>query len=350
MELWFDHVEQVAIASPTTYPEKILLSDFNTPIKLFKLPFFSFKNIWEICKSFLLLPIIFSQIFRSFIWADHVHIRCPGNVGLLACIVQIFFPGKPKSVKYAGNWDPKSKQPWSYNLQKWILGNSFLTRNIKVLVYGNWSNQGENIIPFFTASYSDSEKIEINKDFSPPYRFIFAGTLSQGKRPLMAVKIIHELLKDNFPVKLDIYGGGQEFEKMDTYITENNLTNSVILHGNRDSQILKEAYMNSHFSILPSISEGWPKALAEGMFFGCIPLASEVSCVSWMLGGESRGLLISKEEVIESEFTKETLKKIKDLLKDPVEMREKSLAATEWSQEYTLEKLEDGIKILLSNS
>jgi hypothetical protein len=27
----------------------------------------------------------------------------------LGCIVSDFFPNKPKTAKYAGNWDPKSK-------------------------------------------------------------------------------------------------------------------------------------------------------------------------------------------------------------------------------------------------
>ena len=30
------------------------------------------------------------------------------------------------------------------------------------------------------------------------------------------------------------------------------------------------------------------------MFFGCIPIATSVSCVPWMLGGGSRGILISE--------------------------------------------------------
>ena len=48
--------------------------------------------------------------------------------------------------------------------------------------------------------------------------------------------------------------------------------------------------------ILPSKSEGWPKAIAEGMFFGCIPIATPVSCVPWMLADGSRGILVSEKK------------------------------------------------------
>ncbi len=350
MELWFEYVDEVAIVSPTTYPEKVFLADFSIPVKVFKLPFFSFRSISECTKSLLLLPIIFYRIIRSFLWADHLHLRCPGNVGLIACVVQIFFPDKQKSVKYAGNWDPKSKQPWSYKIQKWILGNSFLTRKAKVLIYGEWQNKSKNIIPFFTASYSHSDIQKIAKDFSQPFKFVFVGTLSKGKRPLIAVKVLHELINSGFKVSLDIFGDGVERKKIENYISENRLKDNIRLHGNISKERLKEAYIESHFSILPSESEGWPKALAEGMFFGCIPIATSVSCVPWMLGNETRGLLISINKETNLEITKNSLINLKTLLEDPQEMEKKSLAGIKWSQQFTLERFKEGIESLLIRS
>lgn len=88
--------------------------------------------------------------------ADYIHLRCPGNMGLEA-LVQMLFPNKPKTAKYAGNWNPKSKQPWSYRLQKWILSYTFLTQNMQVLVYGEWSNQTKNSKLFFSDTYSEEE-------------------------------------------------------------------------------------------------------------------------------------------------------------------------------------------------
>jgi hypothetical protein len=63
---------------------------------------------------------------------------------------------------------PNLKKPWSYQLQQWILSNTFLTRNMKVLVYGVWDGQSQNIYPF-TASYSEikisSKKLQTPIDF-----------------------------------------------------------------------------------------------------------------------------------------------------------------------------------------
>src|SRR5690606_28897798 len=122
--------------------------------------------------------------------------------------VQMFFPGKSKTAKYAGNWDPKAKQPWSYKLQQWILSNTFLTRNMNVLVYGQWPNQTKNILPFFTASFNESDKEVIIKDFILPYRFLFVGGLVAGKQPSFALQLVEALNKRTIPAELHIYGDG----------------------------------------------------------------------------------------------------------------------------------------------
>ena len=59
-----------------------------------------------------------------------------------------FFLFKVKTAKYAGNWENISDQPLSEEFQKYILKNTFLSRNIKVLVYGEWEDNTKNIIPF----------------------------------------------------------------------------------------------------------------------------------------------------------------------------------------------------------
>ena len=382
MEYWFEYADEVAIVSPARYKSVVFTTRFKRKkILFFRTAFFSFQT-WNARFRFLfLLPLIIVQMIRSFLWADHLHLRCPGNIGLIACFLQIFFPKKPKTVKYAGNWDPEAVQPWSYNLQKWILGNTFLTRNMKVLVYGEWPGQTENIKPFFTASFSEAEIDTVKeKIFKPPFNFIFVGNLVPGKNPLLAVKIVEELRNSGFDVNLEIYGAGTEIQLLEVYCKKNSLEAFVSLKGNRPLQELKEAYQKAHFLILPSQSEGWPKAVAEAMFFGCIPITTTISCVPWMLGYESpppreggvkRGILIpfipevqtknpsrtkrgSKKKFFELnlmasepfELT-EVVTTLEELMKDPEKMMKMSEAAKEWSQQYTLERFEKGIREVL---
>jgi glycosyltransferase involved in cell wall biosynthesis len=351
MDIWFENVKEVGIISPAKYPEIVYVKAFDRQdIKFFKLPFLKLSNPFQILRFLLFIPLLKIKIIRSFIWADHIHLRCPGNIGLIASMLQIVFPGRPKTVKYAGNWDPNSKQPWSYRLQKWILSNTFLSRNIKVLVYGEWPEQSKNILPFFTASFSEVEKAVVNKNFTSPFKFIFVGNLSAGKRPLFAIKLIEALMGKGIPVKLEIYGSGVLKNELQEYITTKNLDPFVRLMGNCELEELKEVYKASHFLILASQSEGWPKAVAEAMFFGCIPVATGVSCVPWMLGDGSRGILAPSAPeggVDEKEWIENLVNRIIELIKDPEQMKRKSFAGQEWSQQYTLEKFESEIKKLL---
>ncbi len=367
MNLWLSKIDKVKITAPSS---KRNITAVECPyrhekISFEEIPAFNFLSAKNILHSLFKMPVICFRIWRGMSKADHLHLRCPGNIGLLACICQIFFPGKPKSVKYAGNWDPNANQPWTYNFQKLILRNTFFTRNMQVLVYGNWPGQSKNIKPFFTASFSEREIPEIKeKSFQGPLTFLFVGNLVEGKRPLEAVKLIQELKKklarslETPEVQMEIYGDGPERMKLEKYVNEHELKEVVIFKGSRSLDELKEGYQKAHFVILPSRSEGWPKALAEGMFFGCIPIATQVSCVPWMLNYGKRGILLSdhangqklNRSGERTEDRRQDVVKISKLLADQEEMKRMSEDAKKWSQQYTLEKFEKAIREVLLHS
>jgi glycosyltransferase involved in cell wall biosynthesis len=271
--------------------------------------------------------------------SDHIHLRCPGNIGLLGSIAQVFFPSKNKTAKYAGNWDPKSKQPFTYKLQRWILSNTLLSRNIQVLVYGDWGNQSKNIKSFFTASYRENQiSSSIERKFDSKLKFIYVGSLIPSKNPLLSAEIAKELINLGKDVELNFYGEGIERKSLKKFILENNLQSSIILHGNVNSEILQKAYQESHFLIFISQSEGWPKVVAESMFWGCVPITTSVSCVPWMLDFGGRGYLVN-------ENVNEIVKLILDIT--PIDFSTISEFAHDWSRNYTLDKFEAEVKKLV---
>jgi len=284
-----------------------------------------------------------SKIYSAMKAADHIHLRCPGNIGLLGCLIQILFPSKPKTAKYAGNWDPKAKQPFTYRLQKWILSNTFLTRNMQVLVYGKWENSSKNSKPFFTASYFEKDKIEVKpRTFVDKIAFLFVGTLSNGKQPLYAIQLVEQLQKDGNAVELILYGEGSERTMLEQYISDNELQEYIFLKGNQNQEIIREGYLEHHFLILPSLSEGWPKVVAEAMFWGCMPIASKVSCVPNMLDNGDRGILL--DLILQND-----VQKIQAILDNTVLYQDKVSKAINWSRKYTMDVFESEIKLLLQS-
>lgn len=345
MNLWIQNTLETRVVAPVIFEEP---RPIDTPydsnnIASVKIPQINFTSASKALVSLLKLPLIFFRIMKNCYWADHIHLRCPGNIGFIGVLAQIFFPKKIKTVKYAGNWDPNSSQPRSYRWQKKILSNTFLTKNCKVLVYGEWENSTKNIHPFFTASYKASEIHEINKPpLNKKIQLIYVGALTESKQPILSLKVVEQLKKEGYKAELNIYGNGSEYDNLVFYIENNDLKDVVFLHGNQNKETVKEAFQESHFLLFLSKSEGWPKVVAEAMFWGCIPISSKVSCIPFMLGNGSRGALVGFD-------VQEIVKVLKTHIENTDIYQSKMSEAQNWSQKYTLDYFSSEIKNLLQN-
>lgn len=345
MEIWAKYADEIAFCCPEWKQDNgLLVSEIPFNIsKIFLLSDFNIKSFSNGIKSFFQIFYNFFILFKAMFWADHIHLRCPGNVGLLASIIQLFFPHKIKTAKYAGNWDPKAKHPLSYRLQKYILSNAFLTRNMQVLVYGEWKNSSKNIKPFFTATYKESDKEEVlSRNLKGIIKIMFVGTLSVGKRPLYTIQLVEKLIQNGLKIELSIFGEGTERKNIEEYISKLKLQNSVILYGNKTTDIIQKNYQESHFVLLPSQSEGWPKVIAEGMFWGCVPIATSISCVPNMLDYGNRGLLLQVD-------LEKDVQTIQELINNEELYQQMMSNGVQWSRKYTLNYFEQEIKLLLQS-
>ncbi|MGL2966828.1 glycosyltransferase [Flavobacterium sp. XGLA_31] len=345
MNIWAKYVDEVIIVAPLEDKKKtaIELEYQHGRIDFRPVPEFNLLGISSKIKAIFALPGISWKIYKAMKDADHIHLRCPGNMGLLGSLIQILFPKKKKTAKYAGNWDYKSSQPLSYKLQQWILSNTLLTKNMQVLVYGEWENSTKNIKPFFTASYSEKDKVPvIPKTLGETQSFVFVGTLSNGKQPLYAIQLMEQLLAKGRKVQLTLFGEGSERTILENYIADKNLGSFIHLKGNQDQGTITKAYLENHFVVLPSLSEGWPKVVAEGMFWGCLPIATKVSCVPTMLDNGERGLLLALDIA-------QDVEQIEKLLEDGALYQRKVVNGVDWSRKYTLDLFESEIKMLLQS-
>jgi glycosyltransferase involved in cell wall biosynthesis len=343
INIWLRYVDKAIIVAPIS---SALITDihqkyFHSTIEFRDIKSFDLIGPLSKIKSIFKIPKIIFEIFKAMKEADHIHLRCPGNIGLLGCLVQIFFPNKPKTAKYAGNWDPKSKQPLSYRFQKWILSNTFFTRNMQVLVYGEWPRQTKNIKPFFTATYYEKDKKAVaERNLGGKIKLMFAGALTKGKRPMYAIQMVEKLIQNGYDAQLEIFGEGPERDSLQEYISQNKFEATVFLMGNQTKERLQEAYGYSHFMVLPSQSEGWPKVVAEAMFFGCLPVATDVSCVSDMLDNGDRGLLLTMK-------LEDDIYNIINLINTPEVYQNKIEKAVNWSRKYTTDYFEEEIQKLI---
>ncbi|MFP4845649.1 glycosyltransferase [Winogradskyella sp. PE311] len=347
MNIWVKNFDNILIVAPFTESEELNAIDLpyeHPNINLVKVTSFNIKSFVNVLSLLIKLPVIMIKIFRVMQKSDHLHFRCPSNIAALAAIAQVFFPSKSKTVKYAGNWSPDSRQPFGYRFQKWLLSNSFFTKNNKILVYGKWDNQSKYVVPFYTATFSELDKIDFSKrEYSKKLKFIFLGALVKGKRPFLVIKIIEELIEKGINLELHMFGDGILEVELKNYISNNSLKDHIVLHGNKSMDIVKAYIKDSHFSILPSKSEGWPKALAEGMFYGVIPISTNVSCISWMLDNGNRGILIEPNQSRAAKVI------IDELEKGNTYLNAMSQQAQKWSEGFTIERFQGDIKTILES-
>jgi glycosyltransferase involved in cell wall biosynthesis len=212
---------------------------------------------------------------------------------------------------------------------------------MQVLVYGEWEKSSKNSKSFFTATYLESQKKSVTiRELNGTINFIFVGSLTAGKRAFYTVKLIEVLHKKGFNVSLNLYGYGEQFNKIEKYIKENNLESFVFLEGNKTQEDMILVYCKSHFLVLPSKSEGWPKVVAEAMFWGCVPIATPISCIPNMIDNENRGMLLSLDLVID-------VHKIICLINNKNDYKIKAENGLHWSRNFTLDYFETEIKKML---
>src|SRR5690349_9839136 len=97
------------------------------------------------------IPKFVGTVRQWLSWGDVVHVRCPGNIPLIALgMLAISKSPKYRWIKYAGNWHPLGKEAWSYALQRWILQNNL--HHGVVTVNGEWKDQPGHVYSFYNPS------------------------------------------------------------------------------------------------------------------------------------------------------------------------------------------------------
>ena len=147
---------------------------------------------------------------------------------------------------------------------------------------------------FFNPCLNDDEIEQANniagkKKFNFPVNLCFVGRLDANKGYLRLVRALEEISPVSWINEINVVGGIEQ----DGF---HNLTmvNKIKINycGWLNRKELNIIYQKSHFIILPTYSEGFPKVLAEAGAFGCIPIVSDLSPINQLIINDHNGFLL----------------------------------------------------------
>ncbi len=235
------------------------------------------------------MPKILNTVRKTLKQVDVFQVRTPTGMGVFLIPYLSLFSRKKGWYKYAGNWNQKNP-PLGYALQRWMLKR----QRRKVTINGSWPKQPKHCLTFENPCLAEEERkeglgITRGKKFEPPFRFCFVGRLEDAKGVQRIIDAFGSLESLDKVASIHFIGDG---EKMDFYKDKcEQLKLPVVFHGFFERKKVFEIYKKSHFIILPSDSEGFPKVVAEGMNYGAVPIVSDISSIGQYVNANNGYLL-----------------------------------------------------------
>lgn len=235
------------------------------------------KNFISFLKVLFQYPKMLVTIWRSIQNADIIHTRGPSHPAIIAILVSFFSNNRIWWHKYAGDWS-QLRPPRSYGFQRWMLKKADHT---KVTINGFWSKQPEHCISFEnpcltgTAILRGMEVMKF-KDFDEKFTLIFIGRLDDAKGMSLILEALQNTNRSKIH-KIHFIGDSDQrnyFENKASFLKD-----KVIFHGFLAAEKVHQLLEQSHFILLPSKSEGFPKVIAEAACYGVIPIVSDVGSI-----------------------------------------------------------------------
>ena len=254
------------------------------------------------------MPGIIRTVKKNLLGATEVQLRVPTAMGLflLPLFTWIWKREYTFWVKYAGDWE-QERPPRSNGWQRWFLQKKWI--NFPVTINGFWPNQAQHCFSFENPcltklNIKEGAKIADNKKFEPPFILTFVGRIDHVKGVDRVLNALATIPKEKIK-EIHIIGDGPN--KISCELQAKNLDLTVQFHGYLDRPTVHHYLAKSHFFMLPSSNEGFPKVIAEAACYGTIPVVSNVSSIKHYLNDENGFVWDLKGKVTYSEVVKDAL-------------------------------------------
>ena len=346
IELWADLFREVAIAAPcrAESPPGDCLAFQHANISIIPQLETGGRTLGAKMKQVLLLPRMIINLLSAARKADAIHVRCPGNLGLLGVLIAPLC-SRRLIAKYAGQWGGYPGEPSSVRLQRWLLRSSWW--HGPVTVYGSWPDQPSHVVPFFTSMLTDAQvframSVAFMRNGKPIDHLLYVGRLSNSKHVDTFLEAIARMRDEGISFRCSVVGEGAARAELETQARELGIEQNVNFAGGVNFEQVQNFYAQSDVLVLVSETEGWPKALAEGMAYGLICIGSNRGLVPAMLSN-GRGI------VVEPGNAEQLADALREIVRSPQDFQPMRLRAAAWASQHSTEGLREALGELLTD-
>ena len=331
----FDEIYHVAFFHEETPPPSSI------PYKSYRVKFVSLppsggRTIKDKLTVITNLPKTLSIVNQVLKKVDVFQFRAPVGIGVYLIPYLTYRVKKKGWFKYAGNW-AQENAPLGYAIQRNMLKKQKRT----VTINGKWPDQPKHCLTFENPCLTlkereEGRKVIEEKNYQLKFTFCFVGRLEDEKGVQRIIDAVTNLGNLNRIEKIHLIGNGAKRKVYEEQVQAQNLP--IQFHGFLSRTEVFNIYRASHFLLLPSTaSEGFPKVIAEGMNFGCIPIVSDVSSIGQYINSEN-GFIVNPT----------TAEKLTSILKEietvnQLELKEKALKAYQVAESFTFENYNNRI-------
>lgn len=164
--------------------------------------------------------------------------------------------------------------------------------------------------PVVIGNFVDENFLKPYRRQSPTgeYRFVFLGSLTARKQPLLLVQAMARLLERGVEARLDMVGGGPLADDVQRRVAQLGLEDRVVLHGH-----LSDPYpllAGADVMVLPSLSEGLSRASLEALYLGVPCVLRDVDGNGELISeGVNGSLFVDEDALAESMLAAAKLRK-----------------------------------------
>jgi glycosyltransferase involved in cell wall biosynthesis len=226
--------------------------------------------------------------------ADLFQFRAPTGMGVyLIPWLMHRHPG-PGWYKYAGDWQARGA-PATHTWQRHWLA---CRQRRPVTINGRWPGQPQHCHSFENPCLESSERqagrqAVQRKDYIGRVKVCFVGRMEEAKGVLHLLEAMKELAGTSPIREWHWVGDGSLRKKVREAACR--MKTQVTCHGILSRPALAAIYADCHLLVLPSSTEGFPKVVAEAANYGCLPVVTDVSCISQYVRNGYNGWLIPRQ-------------------------------------------------------